>query len=55
MLPSWKACKDKIKQLTVETKEVGNITGPQATVVNKEDAVPTLLGFAVLCGVIACI
>ena len=24
----------------VETKEVGNITGPQATVVNKEHAVP---------------
>ena len=50
MLPSWKACKDETKQPTVETKEVGDIAGPQATVVNKEDAVPTLVGFAVLWG-----
>lgn len=55
MLLSWKACKDETKQPTVETKQVGNITGPRATVVNKEDAVPTLLGFAVLFGVRACI
>lgn len=53
MLPSWKHGKNETKQPTVETEEVGNITGPWATVVNRKDAVPTLMGFAVRWGGIA--
>lgn len=34
MLPFWKHGKDETKQPTEETKEVGNITVPKATVVN---------------------
>lgn len=40
MLPSRKHGKNETKQPTVETEEVGNITGPWATVVNRKMLFP---------------